>query len=477
MPNRNRVSSSSKGPLAPAYSSLALLLFLGACLSFLLRPGPAMPADTEAPSIPPPPDLVSNLHPIPAFILEKKQEGSYFTGIPVIASDPETGVSLGASIQWYDNGSKDNPLFYYAPYERMINLTADASTEGYQEYILEYDQPYIAGSPWRIRAHAAFYEDKYADYFGVGEKTLGQLSFPGTPGVTYQRTSSYFDALNEVRNGETWARYNSYDRRQPLLVFNLERSLWGGLLRPLIGFQVSHVDVRDYTGSIVNGAVNQETLLYQDYRNGSIRGFDGGWLNFARVGLTYDSRDYEPNPTSGIVGQALLEGTSPWVGGNSYFGHLTVGLQGYHPLIPKVTRLVLAANVVYSAHFGDAPFYALSSLAVPGDEAKEGLGGWSTLRGYYDNRFVGNVEMHGSLELRWTAFEVAALRQNLQFMLVPFVDAGRVFDRIAEFSANDWKASAGIGLRLIWNLATIISFDYGFSKESSLFYLQLGHQF
>jgi outer membrane translocation and assembly module TamA len=142
-----------------------------------------------------------------------------------------------------------------------------------------------------------------------------------------------------------------------------------------------------------------------------------------------------------------------------------------------LTQLVLAANVAYSAHFGTVPFFAFPSLAVPGDEGKEGLGGWSTLRGYYANRFVGKVEMHGTLELRWTAIEVNVLNQNLRTQIVPFVDAGRVFDKIARFSVNDWKVAGGIGLRLIWNLATIISFDVGFSRESTLFYLELGQQF
>jgi outer membrane protein assembly factor BamA len=442
-----------------------------------LLPLAALAAEDEQLRVPPPPDLIRNKSPIPAFILKEKREGSYFTGIPVIGSDPESGVQLGANIEWYDNGSKESPFFSYAPYRKKISVTADASTNGRQEYILEYDQPYIADSSYRLRAYGAYFAEKFADYFGIGESTLGRLSFPGTPGVTYRRIDQYFNALQDIRDGKTWARFNYYDRRQPVFVLNLERDLWGGLLRPLIGLQISHVDARDYTGSMVDNAVNQDTLLRQDYQNGKIRGFDGGWLNFARLGLTYDSRDYEPDPTSGIVGQALLEGTARWLGANSDFGHLTLGFQGYHRLFPDLTRLVLAANLAYSAHFGVVPFYAMPSLAVPGDEGKEGLGGWSTLRGYYANRFVGKVEMHGTLELRWTPLEFNVLKQNLRTQLVPFVDAGRVFDKIARFSVNDWKVTGGIGLRLIWNLATIISFDVGFSKESTLFYLELGQQF
>lgn len=414
---------------------------------------------------------------IPEPILKDKREGAYFTGIPVIGTDPESGVVLGANIQWFDNGAKDNPFFAYAPYRKKVSATFDLSTRGRQEYVLEYDQPYIADTPWRVRAYGAYLGEKFADYFGIGEGTLGRLSFPGTPGVTYRRANDYFDALRDIRDGKTWARFNYFDKRQVTFVGNLERDYFGGLLRPLVGVQVSHMDVRDYTGVQVNGGVNQETLLRQDFREGRIRGFDGGWLNLARVGLTYDSRDYEPDPTSGVLGQALLEGTTRWLGASSDYGHLTVKFQGYRRLIPDVTRLVLAGNAVYSVHFGVVPFYALSSLAAPNEEGKEGLGGWSTLRGYYANRFVGKVKMHGSVELRWSPFEFTVWNQHIKPTLVPFVDAGRVFDKIGRFSLNDWKIAGGIGLRLIWNLATIISFDVGFSRESTLFYVQLGHQF
>jgi outer membrane translocation and assembly module TamA len=62
-------------------------------------------------------------------------------------------------------------------------------------------------------------------------------------------------------------------------------------------------------------------------------------------------------------------------------------------------------------------------------------------------------------------------------MLVPFVDAGRVFDKVGRLSVNDWKITGGLSVRLAWNLATIISFDYGFGSEGNLFYMELGHPF
>jgi len=441
----------------------------------------SVPAATQegppTPAVPAPPDFMRNKPRIPEFSLKDKKEGWYFTGIPLIGVDPDSGFNYGASIQWYDDGSKDSPFFYYAPYRKRVAVTVLRTTEGTQEYSIEYDQPYIADSPWRVRAFGGYLGNKFEDYFGIGERTLGRLSFPGNPGATYRRASDYFDALKENPGGKTWARFNFYDKRQVLFKADLERDYLGGLLRPLLGLQISHLEAVDYTGVGVNGAINQETLLHEDYRNGTIRGFDGGWLNFLRLGLTYDSRDYEPDPTSGVLGQILLEGTARWLGASSDYGHATFGWQGYHPLLPKLARLVLAANFAYSAHFGNVPFYAFPSMSVPTDERKDGLGGWQSLRGYHFDRFVGKVQMQGNLELRWTLADFTIWNQNFRPMLVPFVDAGRVFDKVGRFSVKDWKITGGLSVRLAWNLATIISFDYGFGSEGNLFYMELGHPF
>ena len=57
------------------------------------------------------------------------------------------------------------------------------------------------------------------------------------------------------------------------------------------------------------------------------------------------------------------------------------------------------------------------------------------------------------------------------------LDVGRVFDRTEQFSLQDWQVTGGLAFRLAWNLATIISFDLGFSREGPGFYMQIGHPF
>ena len=80
-------------------------------------------------------------------------------------------------------------------------------------------------------------------------------------------------------------------------------------------------------------------------------------------------------------------------------------------------------------------------------------------------------------ELRWSLFDGGYfLGQHLRPMLAPFVDTGRVFDG-TQLGSDGWRVDYGIGFRLIWNLVTAVSFDYGLSREGQIFFMNLGCAF
>lgn len=85
--------------------------------------------------------------------------------------------------------------------------------------------------------------------------------------------------------------------------------------------------------------------------------------------------------------------------------------------------------------------------------------------------------MHLNAEVRWTFGDYTIFKQRITTMFVPFVDSGRVFDEVHNTTFHDWKIAGGAGFRLAWDVATIISFDYGVSSEGSLFWMEIGHQF
>jgi outer membrane protein assembly factor BamA len=439
--------------------------------------GYAAGGDGSLPPLVPPPEFIALKPPIPDLLLKNKREGVYYTGLPLIGYDAETGFNYGASVYRFDNGPVDSPFFRYAPYRRCVTVSVQAATNGLLTALVAYDEPYVRGTPWRISAYAGYWSNERENFFGAGEPTLGDLRYPGSF-RSFTDFNEYADARDRVTTDlKTWSRYDAYRKRQLGLVANLHYDLLRGRLRALAGLQLSRLDVEDYSGLWRDGGVQQETRLAEQSRQGLIRGFDGGWNNLVRLGVTYDTRDFEPDPSSGILAQILYQQSAIPLGSTFNYGQVTSSFKVFRSLLPEFGRLVLAGNVTYAARFGTLPFFALPNLAVPVDEGRRGLGGFQTLRGFRTNRFIGNVTAHANAELRWRAGQFTVLGQHMGAQMVGFVDGGRVFDSVADTTLRGWKVSGGAGFALAWNLATVIRFDYGIGREGSVFYMEIGHQF
>lgn len=433
--------------------------------------------DDLGPAAPAAPEFLSARSAIPPELLTRKKDGWYVTGFPALGGDSEYGFTGGVQAQIYDNGPRDSAFFPWTPYRKKITGGATVATEGREQAFVTLDVPAVADTPWRVRVYGGYLHDERAPYFGVGSATLGPLTYPGSS-QSYSQYRDYEGALDEVQDGQTWSRYDRFDRRQWLGSVNLEYALAGGRLRPMLAFAFSHLAVEDYTGQELDGGMQQPTHLFEDYASGRITGFNGGWDNSFRFGLAYDTRDYEPDPTRGMLAQFLVAGYVPGLGSSQTYGHVTGQFTGFAPLFPShLSRLVWVVNGGYSFKFGDAPFYAMPLLPLPSNEVRHGLGGFYALRGYNSDRFTGKAGVYTSTELRWTFAEATFLKQHLRFTLAPFIDGGRVFDGALDFSLNHWKVTGGAGLRLAWNLATVISVDVGVSSENTMIYAEVGHSF
>ena len=430
---------------------------------------------SNLPPVLPPLDFFSDKPPLPDLLLKDKRTGSFVTGFPALGVDPETGLNFGMALQWFDNGPTNSPFFRYTPYRQRVSAAVVGSSGGSARIFAGYDLPYIGESPWRLRTAVLLNRNKYENYFGIGTSTLGPLTYPGSP-VEYTKISDYKQALEQVVGGQTWALYNNYLRKEGLGIISVERDYLGGRLRPQFGVRFSHVGVDDYTGGDFNGAVMQETRLYSDNQAGQIRGFDGGWDNGLQLGLTYDTRDFEPDPSEGVMLQLVGRFSPQWFGSDFDCQKVTLDLRGFHNLLDDPRRLVVAGRFCYLMQFGDVPFYSAPTISVT-DGDIQGLGGHPTLRGFVTDRFVGEAMAFANAELRWTFGESMLWKQHLRFMLVPFVDTGRVFDSVSATTLQDWKFDGGLGIRLAWNLSTVVSFDWGISSEGSMFYMELAHQF
>lgn len=433
----------------------------------------------------PPPAFMADKSRIPDEILLEKREGRNVTGFPELGYDQENGFVLGAQLQLFLNGSRDDGFFANAPYRARVLLAARRTTGEVSELEFGVDVPYALDTPFRFRLGFTAVQTPIANYYGVGRETMRRLRFPGEPG-TFRRRENYEDALRRSPDAQTtYARYSQWRSTALRVSGRVEHDLLSGVLRPLLGVALSYRDVDDYTNRSTNAespeyglvrARQLSTRLREDHQRGRIEGFRGGFDTTVKLGLTYDTRDFEPDPASGLFVMAGSEISSRYLASEFDYQRLSLTATGYLDLLPGFTRLILAGRVAYSTVFGQVPFYELGSFART-DQDLEGLGGYQTLRGYQRARFVGRSMALASAELRWAFAEVDFLGSHFRLMAVGFADAGRAFEDSAEFHLRNWRYGYGAAFRFSWNLSTVISFDYGLSREDSVFYVSIGHPF
>jgi outer membrane protein assembly factor BamA len=435
---------------------MARVMRLAAALVVLTATGVARADDPSPP--PPPPSWAADRAPVPD--LATKVEGGFPDALPLLGYDSNTGVGLGAGGHYTLTGSRSDPLFAYTPYRHRFAGWAYLTTGGYQQYILAYDGYYVGDSPYLVRAVLTYEQNTAANYFGAGTSTLADLSYQG------HSYSTYGDAKQAA--GPNYYHF-TYKRPQGQVL--LERAFLGGRLRALYGVNVQYESVA------TNGPT---TKLGADCAAGLVSGCDGGWNNTLRAGFAYDTRDFAPDPNSGIFVDSIGQWSAKGFGSYANYVRLTTAARVYVSPFPELTDLVLAGRLLYSIQSAAVPFFSMNTLAMAGgtDDFTDqtGLGGERTLRGYKQDRFIGLVDATASAEVRWTFAKFPLLHQHFSVQIAPFIDTGRVFDRVG-LSLDDWKVDGGAGLRIGWNRSTIIMFDYGRSSEDDGFYVDFGMPF
>jgi hypothetical protein len=452
-------------------------------------PGNASDAAADAGAPPAPADVPEGYgrrRPMRADDYARKNEGGYVTGLPLANYDPTTGVGFGARAYYYFNGYRKDPLFALAPYQHRLIVQAFVTTRGAQDHLIDYDAPNFLGSLFRVRATLEYEAANVWPYYGVGSRTMNHLAFPGAPGMTFASQSAYDAQLDRVqRNGSTYALYNSVGFKRPTLQLGVERLLFGGILRPLIGIGLAYDQITDFTGTETSAvgyagqsvqATEAQTLFAADCAAHRILGCSGGFDNVLRLALSLDTRDYEPDPNDGVYAELSSETATKALGSQYEYERLMLSVRGFYSPIPKIADLVVAVRGLYEVQSSGTPFFSQVWLPFI-DDNHEGLGGFRTLRGYDQDRFVGPVIVLTNYELRWTFTRFRLLSQGFGLMVVPFLDMGRVFDNVQQTSFSNWARAQGAGFRIAWNEATILMADYGVSSEGSGLYLNFNHIF
>jgi outer membrane protein assembly factor BamA len=428
--------------------------------------------------------------------LARKKEGTFITGIPDISSDPVTGFGLGARTNIYWNGKRKDPLFAHTPY--LVRLKANVAyyTTNARELILSLDAPYYKGTRWRFRVDFKAQQNPSNLYFGSTERTLQPLRLPSTPSssVGFATYGEYDKARNTLRPGTqgeaayvTDALSNRFRETEYMLDLKADYALGKkGKWRVMAGYEIQHLDYKTFEGmeakaidpasGVETEAPNGMSLLRRDQATGLISGLQGGWISIVQAALLYDTRDFEPDPTKGVYVEIANEFSGKVIGSQFDFNKLF--LQGrYYQKLPFGSRTVLAGRIGIGNIFGSkAPFFEFQDQWSP-DGSINALGGKQSLRGYRANRFLARSLAFANVELRYRVTEFSFSKQRFALGVAPFFDMGTVRDDWQNLSFSNIRYSYGGGLRVAWNQSTILSFDYGISKEDKLFFFGIGQIF
>ena len=172
--------------------------------------------------------------------------------------------------------------------------------------------------------------------------------------------------------------------------------------------------------------------------------------------LRHDSRDSYINATKGHLLQEEVEVANKKIGSDYGIASAVLSLQFYKEVIAP--QMILAVRWISQVIDGsDLPIHSLASL-----------GGSRTLRGYPQDRFLDQVMMLTNAELRFPIY--------WRFGGLVFLDAGKVWNKVAQVDLQRWPVNAGAGLRLYFD-TFVVRADVGVSNESVGFYLNFGQLF
>ncbi|HSY60244.1 MAG TPA: DUF5982 domain-containing protein [Cytophaga sp.] len=401
--------------------------------------------------------------------LANKREGTYFTGVPEFSSDPLNGFGYGVEGSVYFNGKKTDPFFAYTPYRRKLDIVLFNTTNNQREIMLGLDIPYIFNSKWRLRVEGAYEVNPNLLYFGNTEASLAPLHYyPNGDSTQAPVTDAKYKDYKNALTGSN-QNYNGYTKQEFIFNISAEHSFFDGKVRVLGGYELADVTISTFSGN---------SFLQNDYNAGKVIGVNNGIISMLQAGIVYDTRDLETDPNQGIFAEITDEFSTTAFGSKYNFNKTFVHVKAYQRLLPSVfKKMILAGRFGTGYTAWDAPFFEYQD-EWSSEGSIEGLGGANTIRGYKQSRFLARGMTFGNIELRTRFAQTTIFKQHLAFSAVPFFDFGGVWDSFKHIAhINNYRYSEGLGLRIAWNINTILRFDYAVSKEDAQFFFTFGHSF
>jgi outer membrane protein assembly factor BamA len=418
-------------------------------------------------------------------IIEEKVEGWSPIIIPLLNYKTKHGLGLGLIGGATYNGNKGDAYFDYAPFVYEISAQAYYSLKGEQDYYFSIDMPYFLDTPVEVISGFDYNKSPDTAYFGVGPESSKRLMT--RYGAAYRSYAKYnkrflnaydpFNPISPLYTKKVNYKYNEY--KYNIITGNLSGYVpIAKYFKFLLGYNFKKADADSWAGHKFNtpqeqNVISSPTLI--DIDPAVIAQKRHGLLSIVRFGIGFDTRDFAPDPRSGVFIDYTISICSKSFGADFNYTRSTAGARFYYS---PVRQLTFAARVGYTTATGNIPFYELGNFSFLMED-QPGLGNDSTLRGFQYNRFIGDTMTVGNLEVRWEFVKFQLFKQKFALKLLGFVDAGSVFNHPLD-PFNKWSnyhIGYGPGFIVAYNLATIIHFYLGLSKEDMTLSFDFNHAF
>ena len=395
--------------------------------------------------------------------------------LPVLGFDSDLGFQYGACVDIFNFGDGTRyPRYFY-----KFNVEISRYTRGSGVFRFYADMPYLIKDT-KLFFDLTYNYSKKFEFFGFNGYEAG--AFDPVEDVIQQM--QILDPELDSTSG-----YHFIKRNTLRFVGSMQRSFFHV---PNLNWVAGLAYYNVKTDSISLDNYKGQPTLYTNYVNAGIikeNEKNGGNIGQLRLGLIYDSRDHNSDPSKGIYAEYTLTGSTDFHKRDGYHSLMQTFIWRHYIPIYK-DKLTLAYRLgVQHKIVGNTPWYMINNINMPFFQKMytEGLGGVVTMRGVNRNGVLGDGFLLGNVELRWHFVSFKFINQNWQLAFSPFFDAGMIIQpfRKQEIiqAQMDYEASlpegqkaeqfyysgnkegvhmaAGGGLKIIMNRNMILSVDVG----------------
>ena len=372
----------------------------------------------------------------------KIKTGWNFGILPSIAYDADYGFQGGVltNVYYYGDGKQ------YPEYIHSLYFEAAYTTKHHGIFRFNYDSKYLIPG-YRLTLDATYLPDAMCDFYGFN-------GYQSRYNSTWHSWSSNPDKMDTL--AYRTRLFYKYKRDLIRVAGDIEGTIYKDL-KWNAGIGVLGYLIDDCNVNMINGkrefdpskpnwdqkALNpDEELLYDKYKTWGLIGADemkGGWHPYARVGLTYDTRDKRQGPNKGIYTDLFFTYSAAFNAGYGQqaaagYNHLQFNFTFRH-YVPcyydkkGINRITFAYRIgTQNLIAGRSPFYMnnyLNALFIQ-RVYYEGLGGGNSVRGMMAHRILANGFLFANVEFRFRIVDFDIKRQHFYIGLNPFFDMGMV---------------------------------------------------